>query len=744
MSAFKKLICIAFGCISPLIAAAQTDIPIGTFRLHVSYNAIHDIALDGTARAYAAATHGIQIVDRVNGETSTLSKANGLSGGTITSIVFDAETRKLIITYSAGYIDVVTESQTVTQFNPASNSTLTGSRRINDAAVFNKVAYLATDYGVVVFDLVKNQVRETWRGLGNSGQPLAVQHCAIRADSTFLSTPQGILAGKMTDNLQDFSKWKRYQLWPFASPVKGLAIWRDTVYAAVDNVGLFKLVSGIWKQLEDIPADEYFSLDASGTLALVAKSGIFRFNPNEVVERLSSPLFASPRFAAVDGTGKIWIGDKHAGMLSDVNGSYTSFLPLCPANETISRLHYADGKVFAVGGGYDDTRMPLHKEGVVDIFEGTWSAASLPAEDLVDVAWDESAQLLYAASYGAGVVTSRRDFDPVVFNEQNSTLTKATTPVNGVLVTSLAKSKDGMLAINYAVNPVLHHQDASGHWTSYSIPVSGASHSHRMVVDGNDNCWMIVDPGHGGGVVVFNRHDGQAKLLTDAPGQGALPSMTVYALRPDRDGSMWIGTASGVAYIPNAATILQSPVDAIRPITDGRFALREEVVTAIEVDGGNRKWFGTRRGLWLFNATGDQPIGSFTDQNSMLPSGNILDLAINHRSGEVFIATDHGLASYRSAATEPLTTSGPVKIFPNPVPATFVGAVGITGTPADAIVKITDVSGKLVWETRASGSTASWNLSDTRGRRVPSGVYVIFTVSDNGDQHEVGKLAVIN
>jgi len=207
---------------------------------------------------------------------------------------------------------------------------------------------------------------------------------------------------------------------------------------------------------------------------------------------------------------------------------------------------------------------------------------------------------------------------------------------------------------------------------------------------------------------------------------------------------MWIGTAGGVAYIPSASSILEMPVDAIKPILEGRFVLREDAVTAIAVDGGNRKWFGTQRGVWLYNALADEVVGTFTAANSALPSDKILDIDIHQESGEVFIATDEGLASYRSGATSPRTATGPIKIFPNPIHPTFAGSVGITGTPTDAVVKITDASGRLVWETRANGSTATWNLNDDRGRRVPSGMYIVFTVSADGDQHEVGKLAVVN
>ncbi|MEJ1236558.1 two-component regulator propeller domain-containing protein [Chryseolinea sp. T2] len=745
MRALKTLAYVLILSIIPSLTKAQQDIPIGTFRLHVSYNNIQDITFDGVNKTFAASSHGIQVLDRSNGESSGMSKANGISGGTISNVAFDAATRKLIITYVEGYFDVLDESNVSLQFDPSSNSTLSGPRAINDVAIADKVAYLATDYGVVVFNLGNNRVRETWRDLGISGQDLAIRHIALKTDSIFLATPQGILAGKISDNLHDFSKWKRYQYWPFSSPVSGLAVWHDAAYAAVNGIGLFKLDNGVWKAVDGIPADQYFSLDGSQDLVLSATSGIYRFDESEHIGRLSSPLFPSPRFASVDKLGNLWIGDGQTGLVSAINGTYASLLPQCPANDVATRLYYSNGKLLAVGGAYNDNRSPLHRRGVVDVFhKGLWTTVSLPASDLLDVTWEESTQTINTASYGYGVTSKSSSGEPQIFNDLNSTLVKATSPVEGVLVTSLAKSKNGLLALNYGVTPSLHLMSLAGQWTSYNIPVSRARYGQRIVVDDNDNSWMIIDPQQGGGIVVFNHHDGSARLLSDAPGEGALPSMTIYSLRLDRNGAMWIGTSAGVAYIPNAKATLQSPADAIKPIVDGRFALRDDAVTAIAVDGGNRKWFGTRRGIWLYSASAEQALGSFTASKTALPSDNILDIDINQLTGEVFIATDQGLASYRAAASEPLTTSGPVKIFPNPVPATFVGSIGITGTPANAIIKITDVSGKLVWETKANGSTASWNLYDDRGRHAPTGVYIVFAVSDDGDQREVGKLVVIN
>jgi hypothetical protein len=83
-------------------------------------------------------------------------------------------------------------------------------------------------------------------------------------------------------------------------------------------------------------------------------------------------------------------------------------------------------------------------------------------------------------------------------------------------------------------------------------------------------------------------------------------------------------------------------------------------------------------------------------------------------------------------------------VFPNPVRPGYAGQVGITGLPQDAIVKITDISGALVFQTKAAGGMVAWDLKDLKGRRVRSGVYLAFSASPDGRQSCLSKIAVVN
>ncbi len=225
-------------------------------------------------------------------------------------------------------------------------------------------------------------------------------------------------------------------------------------------------------------------------------------------------------------------------------------------------------------------------------------------------------------------------------------------------------------------------------------------------------------------------------------GVAELPGRLITDLVVDRNGLLWLSGDQGIAYLPNPARVFTEVV-LVKPIFERQFLLRDEYVTCLAVDGGNRKWVGTRNGLWLFSEIGEELVQRFTAENSPLISDVILDIAINPLDGEVFVTTDQGLVSYRGSATEGGSTHQSVEVFPNPVRRSFDGSVGIRGLAEDATVKITTISGVLVNELQAQGSIATWDGRNQTGQAVSAGVYLLFSASADGAETYVGKLAVV-
>ncbi|HRI29822.1 MAG TPA: hypothetical protein PK715_17310, partial [Chitinophagales bacterium] len=195
--------------------------------------------------------------------------------------------------------------------------------------------------------------------------------------------------------------------------------------------------------------------------------------------------------------------------------------------------------------------------------------------------------------------------------------------------------------------------------------------------------------------------------------------------------------------------IFTTGCDAIRPFVNvtgfGAYLLETEVVRAIVVDGANRKWIGTENGLWLMSADGSAPVQYFTTSNSPLLSNFITALALDGQTGELYIGTDRGLVSYRTNATDGAAAqTGNISVFPNPVRPGYEGDIAVQGLGANANVKITDISGNLMFEATANGGTVIWNGQDYNGKKAASGVYLIFAAGGNDVNYaDVAKLMIV-
>ncbi|WKZ59276.1 MAG: two-component regulator propeller domain-containing protein [Cyclobacteriaceae bacterium] len=709
------------------------EIALGTWRTHNSYQSIHTIAI-GNNQVYGASTTGIAVVNADN-SLSTITRLDGLGSADITALAFDAPRSQLLVSYADGLLDIIKPNEIISFTTLKNSPTITGSKKINQVVVQDALAYLATDYGVVVFDLNQLEVKETWRDLGPAGQLWSINQCTFLNDSIFLATQQGVMVGSLTDNLLDFANWKRFDTGAFTNSVESIASFNNRIYAAIDGQGLFVYEDGVWL-LQDFVGSDFHSLNAGNQLWITESDNLWKLNVSDERVQVTDSKIEQPVFATEDASGNAWIGDLRNGLVSDRTGSFESYIPNGPTFSGGFRLSKNSGHdIFAVSGGYTPTFSSAGNNEFVNAFSsGLWrSESTWLATDVTDV--DFTSTKTIVSSFGSGL--------QVVENSNAVLYTNGNSPLSTNRIAATTVSKDGIWVTNYGAALSLHLLKNNNAWESFSFPFSAAQYPTDLLVDGLNQVWMILNPAQGGGLLVFDRESNEHAYLTEATGSGSLPSRQVYSLALDRNGFVWVGTAAGVAYL-NPSQVLSGNVNSVKPVVNGRILLRDETTTAMAVDGGNRKWLGTRNGLWLFDAFGETPIHNFTTTNSPLPSDEILDIEIHPVTGEVFFATPRGIISYRSDATESSGTFSNVKIFPNPVLSTFTGQVSISGLATDARVKITDIAGKLIWETSANGGTAIWHVRDYNGRRAATGMYLIIAISQDGLDSVVGKIAVVN
>ncbi|HEY9048191.1 MAG TPA: two-component regulator propeller domain-containing protein, partial [Ohtaekwangia sp.] len=585
------------------------EIPIGTWRMHISYNSIRSIALDDQY-VYGAAVNGIMMLDRSDKSISTFSKLNGLSGTAITYIQYDPVTEKLLIAYGDGKIDVI-KDHVVTSLDPLKNTSITGTKSINHIAIHNGLAYLSSDFGVLVLDLARSEIKETWRDLGASGETLKIIASTFKGDSIFLATQKGVLAGDLQDNLLDFNNYKRFDAGIFSGAIQSIAVLNDIVYAAINASGLYSYSSGSWVLQSYFNGSTFQFLNASANNLLVGVDAkLWKVSATNVLTQVTDTRIQDPLFA-IEENGKLWIGDDVNGLLSDASGAFTSYISNGPTQSSAFRLKYNDGVVRSVAGGYTSAFVKLNNAGLIDEFtNGSWSARATTATDITDIALNAQTGSLYAASFGWGVEEQKKDGSAIVYDQTNSTLVNLNPPGKFVNVTAVESSTDGLWVANYGTLNSLHLLGDDNTWQSFPAQNIPGRYPVDIAVDQSGYVWMITNPTQGGGIYVYDKTSGGYEYITDQSGSGGLPSKNVRSIAVDRDGLVWVGTDIGVAYFFGPSD------DAVKPIYDSRFLLRDDKVTAIAVDGGNRKWMGTERGVWLLNPTGEALIYNFTAENS--------------------------------------------------------------------------------------------------------------------------------
>ena len=220
----------------------------------------------------------------------------------------------------------------------------------------------------------------------------------------------------------------------------------------------------------------------------------------------------------------------------------------------------------------------------------------------------------------------------------------------------------------------------------------------------------------------------------------------------DKDGNIWIGTSAGPLLLdPNQITASAPTFTQVKvPRNDGTnyadYLLSGIDVSCIAVDGANRKWFGTKKnGIYLISEDNLSEIHHFTTLNSPLLSNGIESIAINEKTGEVFIGTDKGLCSYMSDSSTPneSMTSDNVWAYPNPVKPDYTGLITIVGLSQNANVKILTSNGRIVNEGKSNGGTYTWNGYDVNGKKVASGIYMVATATNDVEKGTVCKIAII-
>lgn len=713
----RRWILSSTGVLLGLCLIAQ-DIGMGNWRTHFSYLDARFLTVT-EEKIFCASENGFFSRDIDTGEIRKLSKIDGLADVGVSALEYDAEADLLTVGYRSGYIDMIYEDRIVS-IGDLAVSELDASKSINDIAIGKVNAYIATDLGVLVVRKDRSEIIENFIQIGAGGGQVEVKEILIRNDSLFIRTDEGIQIGDLTKNLLDFESWT-YSAG--SASYQNLQRASDQVYV-LSSGRVFRYANGGWIDSGvSVPsgASKLFSDDEQ--LYTADDSGvIYRFTGSSFNAIASTGASSVNALAVVNN--EMYVADGFQGLI-DQSGDALS--PEGPLDDVFSNVRIVSDRVYGFHApspfGFDGT---IQKSQFSVFEEGRWKIESIPGfTNVSDVAAFNG--IHYFGSIGDGLYNA--------FSETILSDIPGSASVPDTMIIAVAAGDSRLWVSSFDNESPINIMDASGNWNSYSASTVVNDQFLMVELSATGTGWLGASNGT---IMVLNPEDGEVELLNTSDG---LPSI-FRDIDIGVEDNAWIATDKGPAVFESASFVFFDNV-ASRPTFDGRVLFEGENINAVMTDGGNRIWFGTDKGIWIYDENTTRQERVFDVTNSPLPSDRILQLTYDGRSGEVFILTDKGMISFRSSSSFGGNSHRQVTIFPNPVRPRYQGLVGITGLVKNASVKITDVNGNLVKEIQANGGSASWDLRDSQGGAVQTGIYLFFSASNDGEEAYVGKIAVV-
>lgn len=734
----------------------------GTWNEYFSFRNIRQ--LEGVDdNVFALSENGIFIYNTNSTEIQKVTKLNGLSTVGLTCFAFCESTSSFLIGYHDGTLDILEyPSLKVKAIPTIANKSLYGSKKINTIIMRTDTAVIATEFGVLTFSMTtKNFISTTV--LSNDGGYIPAKSITTDGNKIYAATTKGIfLANISNPNISDFSSWTKITKIPYENDtISHIAALNGTIYYVHKDIvdaskdSIFKIKDGTAEEFK-VQTDEIKNLRVKeNILSIISKNGAWFYDKVEKLLFKKNSTGGNNDYSdGIKLLNSYWIGDSNYGVFLD--NTITPIVPNGPISNHTYNLAFCDEKLHLVAcylGLWENLFYSVKKD-------GTWySHFNWKLNNSICVHPIPQSDTYYIGTYGYGFTKCTHSWvDDTVFNSKNSILKNYYLSGIGPVISDITSDKDGNLwLLNTGTNHPIVALDKNENWYSYykdwgtgNVETRFNIYNH-ILIDSKGYKWLTGNEY----VSVFYENKTLDDVSDDkfiqiplTDNEGSIASLST-CLAEDLDGEIWIGTNQGIAVhtAPSRVFKDRQTISRIKIEIDGEvgYLLSSELITCIAVDGANRKWIGTENsGVFLISENGTEQIFNFTKSNSPLPSNTVRSIAIDHQTGEVFIGTDEGLVSYIGDATAGDSEMGNMMVYPNPVRETYEGDIYIKGVVADAIVKITDISGNLVRTVNANGGTAVWDGRNIYGDRVKTGVYLIYISEETGRLTKVTKILFIN
>lgn len=734
-----------------------------------SYNQITGVVGANDGLVYGLAENSLFSYDPTANEVVPITTVNGLLGDDINTL--SISDNYMMVGYQNGMLGVhnLTDGSVVLDNSIDRNITIPGNNKaINSFLLKDQTLYISANYGISSYDFVNNRFIDSYFfGVNNS--QIQVNQTALVGTSLYAATVEGLYKASTDDpNLVLESAWTKIA----AGQWKAIGLVNNTLLGIVQSGGT-SICNAL---INDVAIERHRE---SGTLlwvdvnedALILSfsNKILSFDADQLVSTLATATanLSGQKFSsATQLGGNLFIGTSGSGLLLHNPSETRVVSPSGPLRNDIFDLSVvADNEMWIAHGAFSQSYnpYPLNAYGISRLSEEGWQ--NLPysslsgALSIVSVVPNPNdTSQVFACAMHQGLLEINNGVVGTLWNHTNSGL-ESINPIEfgenpnyrSVRVRDVAFDSEGaMWSITSFVAKGLKKRSVDGNWQSVDLlpvlssPKRAAGYS-KLEISPNDEIYFGSSSS---GLIGYAEINGTPVLRSIGVAEN-LPAEDVRSVALDYDDNLWIGTTNGLRVLYGASRMFTQEVSASTVVLEegGNVGelLANQNIKAIEVDGNNQKWVATDgAGVFLFAEDGKKTIHHFTKENSPLPTNFIQNLAYDNQSGKIFIATSSGLVAFQGNAFAPSETLENIEVYPNPIRPRYTGPLTIRGLQADCVVKITDIVGNAVYETTSTGGSVQWDMNSFSGKRVRSGVYLIFVTTKDGMDSSVEKVMIIN
>lgn len=770
MKMMKRLL-VALMLLLPLAAVAQNG--VGTWKVHPVFGTGIKNIVDAGSNVYYLVDNNLYCYDKETEENQNYNKGNYLSDVTVSNIYYNAAKKYLVVVYDNANLDIIENSGRVINMPEIKNAEIGSTKTVNDVTFASGAAYVATDFGYVVINDTKFEVKES-RILNQK-----IVSAAQVGNWVLLSQDNKIYycpVGKHAESLSDFGMAEANDNGRFV-PIGDhsyflLTGWLATCtisetaeggLAFANNVVSQTTASNVQRTKDGFVANFatggnnfYYTFDSTG--------GNATRHDTDDAELLSSQETAGTWWGlSLNGVRRIEGGKSSAYIKPDAltfshpfhslydNARKELWVTSTGTNYQISEQSYPTGINALRDGKWTDlTPTPTIEGG------GTYKPLFDPNDTTT----------YYLNSWWNGIYKVKGGKVTGNYNWTNSPMTH---PSNYYCHSTVAIDANGNLwavQTGNTENPVMvlpkaklaQNSVTKADWATPTIQdVVGSKRASFIVT--HDNVKVYADGNYTGFVSVWNDGGNLSSNIRSVASTSFLDQddkaytwTFVHALVEDQNGRVWMGSDNGViSFDPRSAFDTNFRINRIKvPRNDGTnladYLLDGQSVNCIAVDGANRKWIGTdAAGLFLVSADGSEIIQQFNTGNSDLLSDRIYSVCCNPNSNSVYVVTAAGVMEYFSNSTPAEADYSGIYAYPNPVRPDFNGLITIRGLMENSLVKIADAAGNVVKQLKSNGGMATWDGCNENGDKVKSGVYAVMASQHENDSSSgaVTKIVII-